>query len=211
MGMPANPKGTGGEISNVAREVVQHLLSLFPGVALQHLLIARVKQSGSLFLPTEGSQLHTDERNANSYHLLIILYVSPSAATHTSHILSHLILMLYLEVETMGISSSEVRKLRHREVKVRRLYIRDRVGISPLQCDSGFSTPILLHTILPFLLPDSSRNLWKDIHLYSFKLCICMCTYTVHAYFICIKLQIIYFLYLYYCCCLSKSPECPLP
>lgn len=182
MGTPANPKGAGwGEISDMAREVVQHLLSLFPGVALQHPLITRVKQSGSLFLPTKGSQPHTDELNANSYHWLIILYVPPSAARHTSHILSHLILMLYLEVGTMGISSSEVRKLRHREVKVWWLYVRDRVGISPLQCDSGFWTPTL-HTILPFLLPDSSSNLWKDIHLYSFKLCILY----VHIYCPCI-------------------------
>lgn len=100
----------------------------------------------------------TDERNANSYHLLIILYVPPSAARHISHILSHWILTLYLEVEIMGISSSEIRKLRHREGKVLWLYVRDRVGISPVQCDSGFST-CTLHTILPFLLPDSSSNL----------------------------------------------------
>lgn len=118
MGTPAHPKCAGGRS---AMWLGKHPTLIVPisRCGLTTPPHYQVKQSGSLFLPIKGSQPHTDELNANSYHLLIILYVPPSAAMHTSHILSHLILMLYLEVETMGISSSEVRKLRHREVKVR--------------------------------------------------------------------------------------------
>ena len=71
----------------MVKEVIQYSLAPFPCVVLQHPLITREKQSGSLFLPTAGAQPQADKMSANGYHVLIILYV-PGAVMNTSRIAS---------------------------------------------------------------------------------------------------------------------------
>lgn len=68
------------------------------------------KNRAALFFFTSQDSKHVQTKtNANGYHLLIILYV-PGAVMNASHVWSHFIFTMSLEVETMNISSSEIRK-----------------------------------------------------------------------------------------------------